>query len=88
MDLDAKLTLSPSADQRDASLLAGTIRTDPQQRIRNGTLVFNRSDVVTFPGLASGSGGLAPDRSRPIRLPPTSLAYYCEVCAGTNSSHL
>jgi hypothetical protein len=59
MDLDAKLTLSPSADQRDASLLAGTIRTDPQQRIRNGTLVFNRSDVVTFPGLASGSGGLA-----------------------------
>jgi SOS response associated peptidase (SRAP) len=40
MDLDAKLTLSPSADQRDASLLAGTIRTDPQQRIRNGTLVF------------------------------------------------
>ena len=30
----------------------------------NGTLAFNRSDAVTFPGVISGTGGAEPDRPR------------------------
>jgi hypothetical protein len=39
----------------------------------NDTLVFNRSYVVTFPGLISGSGGLAQIGLGTTRLPSSTL---------------